>query len=66
MTRPEVFVPLGDAFTSLVYEHSRNSAAVAYSGAHRSILMGFPFEAIRSKQDRDLVMSSWLQFLTGK
>lgn len=66
VTRPEVFVPLGDAFTSLVYEHSRNSAAVAYSGAHRSILMGFPFEAIRSKQDRDLVMSSWLQFLTGK
>lgn len=63
VTRPEVFVPLGDGFTPLIYEHSHLSAAVAYSGLHRSILLGFPFEAIRSAYDRDLVMSSLLEFL---
>ena len=66
VTRPEVFTPVGDAFTPLVYEHSRLSAAVAYSGAHRSILLGFPFEAIRSARDRHLVMSSVLDFLTER
>jgi hypothetical protein len=66
VTRPEVFVPLGDGFTPLIYEHSHLSAAVAYSGLHRSILLGFPFEAIRSAYDRDLVMSSLLEFLTGE
>ena len=66
VTRPEVLVPTGDAFTPLVYEHSHRSATVAYSGAHRSILMGFPFEAIRSGCDRDLVMMSFLKFLTGE
>lgn len=66
VTRPEVLTPTDKAFTPLVYEHSRLSAAVAYSGVHRSVLMGFPFEAIRSTRDRDLVMSSLLQFLTGR
>ena len=66
VTRPEVLTPIGDAFTPLVYEHSRRSAAVAYSGIYRSILLGFPFEAIRSAQDRDIVMSSFLDFLTGE
>lgn len=63
---PEVLQPADDAFTPLVYEHSHRSAAVAYSGHHRSILMGFPFEAIRSPRDRDLVMTSFLHFLTGE
>ena len=64
VTRPEVLNPTDNAFTPLAYEHSRLSAAVAYSGVHRSILMGFPFEAIRSARDRDLVMNSFLKFLT--
>ena len=63
VTRPEVFTPMLDSFTPLIYEYSYRSAAVAYSGTHRSILMGFPFEAIRSARDRDLVMASLLQFL---
>lgn len=66
VTRPEALVPVGGAFTPLVYEHSRHSAAVAYSGVHRSFLMGFPFEAIRSVRDRDLIMISILDFLTRK
>ena len=66
VTRPEVFVPMGDAFTPLAYEQSHHSAAVAYSGAYRSFLMGFPFESIRSACDRNLVMTSILDFLTRK
>lgn len=66
VTRPEIMNPTNGGFTPLVYEHSRRSAAVAYSGNYRSILMGFPFEAIRSQHDRDLVMTSLLDFLTGR
>lgn len=66
VTRPEVLNPTLGAFTPFVYEHSRLSAAVAYRGAHRSIIMGFPFEAIRSQRDRDLIMISLLEFLTTK
>ena len=66
VTHPEIVTPTGSAFTPLVYEHSRHSAAVAYNGAYRSALLGFPFEAIRSQYDRDLVMHSLLNFLTGK
>ena len=66
VTRPEVFVPRGDAFTPLAYEQSHHSAAVAYSGIYRSFLMGFPFESIRSARDRDSVMASILDFLTRK
>ena len=66
VTRPEVLLPTDGAFTPFIYEHSRCSAAVAYSGSYRSILMGFPFEAIRSSRDRDLVMVSLLEFLTSK
>ena len=64
VTRPEVLQPTDDAFTPLVYEHSRSSAAVAYSGNYRSVLLGFPFEALCSQYDRDLVMISLLDFLT--
>ena len=66
VTHPEVLIPIGEAFTPLAYELSRCSAAVAYSGAHRSVLMGFPFEAIRSPYDRDIVMASLLDFLMGR
>ncbi len=66
VTRPEVFTPTDSAFTPLVYEHSRRSAAVAYRGVYRSVLLGFPFEAIRSQCDRDRVMLSLLDFLTGR
>ena len=66
VTRPEVLTPTDGAFTPFVYEHSHRSAAVAYNGSYRSILMGFPFESIRSARDRDLVMASLLEFLTSK
>ena len=66
VTRPEVLLPINGAFTPFVYEKSRRSAAVAYSDSYRSVLLGFPFEAIRSRYDRDLVMISLLDFLMGR
>lgn len=66
VTRPEVLVPTGGAFTPFIYEQSYRSAAVAYKGAYRSVVLGFPFEALRSQYDRDLTMMSLLDFLTGK
>ena len=66
VTRPEVMTPTDDAFTPFIYERSHSSAAVAYSGSYRSVLLGFPFEALRSRYDRDLVMISLLDFLMGR
>ena len=60
---PEMLSPIDGAFTPFVYEQSRSSAAVAYRGDYRSVVLGFPFEAIRSASDRDLVMASLLHFL---
>lgn len=66
VVHPEVFTPADGAFTPFAYEHSRRGAAVAYAGTYRSVLLGFPFEAIRSSQDRHLVMVSLLDFLTKR
>ena len=66
VVHPEVFTPTDGAFTPFAYEHSRRGAAVAYAGTYRSVLLGFPFEAIRSNQDRHLVMVSLLDFLTKR
>ena len=66
VVRPEVLKPRDGAFVPFCYEHSQRGAAVAYSGDYRSVLLAFPFEAIRSERDRDLVMTSLLNFLTGK
>ena len=60
---PEMLSPVDGAFTPFVYEQGHGSAAVAYRGDYRSVVLGFPFEAIRSASDRDLVMASLLDFL---
>ena len=62
---PEMLCPIDStiAFTPFVYEQSSGSAAVAYRGDYRSVVLGFPFESIRSAADRDLVMASLLDYL---
>ena len=62
---PEILCPIDStiAFTPFVYEQSLGSAAVAYRGDYRSVVLGFPFESIRSAVDRDLVMASFLDYL---
>ena len=62
----EVVTPISeDAHTILLY-NSGASAATAYSGTHRTIVMGFPFEAITDSDTRDHAMAKSLQFLMSK
>lgn len=62
----EVITPTsGDAHTILHY-NSGTSAAIAYNGQHRTIVMGFPFEAITDSDMRNHTMAKSLQFLMSK
>ena len=62
----EVVTPTSeDAHTILTYD-SGASAATAYSGTHRTIVMGFPFEAITDSDMRNHTMAKSLQFLMSK
>jgi hypothetical protein len=61
---PEVVQPADKrAFTILRYSHSQESAAVAYDGAYRCIVMGFPYETITDERQRAKFMESALNYL---
>lgn len=63
VTSPECLKPEGSAFTAFVYEDN-SSAAIAYAGKdYRTFMLGFPFESIREKDMRQMVMSMILRFL---
>ena len=62
-THPEVLQPLQPAFCALRYADG-NSAAVAYqTTTYRSYAMGFPFECIENRAQRNALMQGILQFL---
>ena len=62
---PDCLAPVGTAFAAMVYEPSRQCAAVAYRGTdYRTFVMGFPFESIEVEADRAALMASILHFLT--
>ena len=62
---PECISPYGrEAFIAMRYPTNNQSAAVGYKGAkYRSFVMGFPFETIRSKEQREVLMQGILNFL---
>lgn len=61
---PEVVQPADKkAFTLLRYSHSQESAAVAYEGTYRTIVVGFPIETIKEEKQRSKFMESALNFL---
>ena len=51
------------ATTILRYGDNYYSAAIAYDGDYRHIVMGFPFETILKEGDRHLLMDAVLKFL---
>lgn len=62
----DVISPVGDeAHTILCYDNE-SSAAVAYAGNYRTIIVGFPFEAIADCDTRNRMMSKSLNFLLSK
>jgi len=50
------------SFTICRYTENNLGAAVAYSGAYKTCLFGFPFEAIKTEKDRDSLMDAILSF----
>lgn len=64
---PEVVLPKGKgASVAMRYTAGGQSAGVAYAGAYRTVVMGFPFETILDDAERDKLMSNTLKFLTKK
>jgi len=59
---PDAFTGVDGAFTVMRYAENGFSAATAYDGDYRLIVLGFPFESILSAQDRESVMRSALAF----
>jgi hypothetical protein len=64
---PDAIEP-ADRLSSTAFRYSENntSAAVMNRGEVRSLVMGFPFETIMSKEERDLLMKQILSFLLEK
>jgi len=45
---------------------SGTGTGIIYSGNYRAVVLGFPFETVKSAADRDKLMSTALQFLGSK
>lgn len=65
---PGCISPYGrDAYIAMRYATNNQSAAVVYNGKdYRSMVMGFPFETILDKAQRDSLMKGVLEFLSSK
>ncbi len=54
------------AITLARYAGNNMSAGVAWRGRYGVVVLGFPFETIREKQERDLIMKRTISYLLGK
>ena len=63
VVRPDILVPIDDAFVSFVFDGNRESAGVAYSGSYRTLSVSFPFEAIADREKRIKLMGAVMRFL---
>jgi hypothetical protein len=60
---PDAIEPSGNgAFRIYRYASGGRSAAVAYRGAYKSIVLGFPFETIQTPEQRAAFMSGVMNF----
>ena len=62
---PGCIVPYGrEAFIAMRYPTNNQVAAVGYKGKdYRTLTMGFPFETIKSKEQRNVLMRGVIDFL---
>lgn len=59
----DIVAPVGQAFSTLT-NHNGNSVCVAYDGKdYRSLVMGFPFECIKSGAKQASIMKGFLDFI---
>jgi len=49
--------------TLIRYSENNMSAAVGYSGVHRIVALGFPFETIKDPSARDTIMRKTIEYL---
>ena len=60
---PDALEPYGeDAITTFRYLENNSSAGIAFSGKYKTVVLGFPFETIIDKKDRDELMEQILSF----
>jgi hypothetical protein len=60
---PDAIEPSGKgAVCSFRYTENNSSAGVLYRGSYRTIILGFPFETIKSDEQRNLLMKQILNF----
>jgi hypothetical protein len=63
VARPDILVPLDDAFVSFVFSGNRESAGVAYAGNYKVISTSFPFETVEDDAVRNKLMGAVMRFL---
>ncbi len=63
VSRPDILVPLDNAFVSFVFDKCRESAGVAYAGKYRVLSTSFPFEAVAGEKERAELMGAVMRFL---
>jgi hypothetical protein len=62
---PDAIEPSVGAYTVCRYAENNLSAGVAFAEKYKTYALGFPFEAIDSGKDRNVVMASVLTFLNS-
>ncbi len=64
VSRPDILVPLNDAFISFVFDGCKESAGVAcVAGGYRVLSTSFPFEAVQDCTKRTELMGAVMRFL---
>ena len=63
VSRPDILVPVDNAFVSFVFDGSKQSAGVAYAGDYRVISTSFPFESVTDSELRSKLMGAVMRFL---
>ena len=63
VSRPDILVPLDNAFVSFIFDGNRESAGVAYSGDYRVLSTSFPFESVKGEDLRSKLMGAVMRFL---
>jgi hypothetical protein len=60
---PDAIEPSGKgAICSFRYSENNSSAGIAYKGSYKTLILGFPFETIKSEQDRNRLMEQILKY----
>lgn len=59
---PDCITALSPAYSAFAYTPQNYSAGIAYQGAYKTFVLGFPFEAIQQEEARNRIMQAILGF----